>query len=437
MPKMNKSKLSSIFPNTTVAAYYDQMHQLINISKYDFAEFKGIKLSNITEENADKISLFEHELTHYIDHCSTLWGQKNTTLLFNAINAYSNQDINDFWRIKYLDSTFRQDSFYHYFSEKYSHIIGDGINRWKYRITSGVRFTHEGKPNHEKPILFVQFSSKDEEPISRVPISVASILETNAIKAEFDIKIKAMLLDKEPVSRIIREKNINKEIIGLLYHPDLTLYSVIAHLTANLNDDNDIIRTLNTTSAIGTFVLNFPKELYKDLIVPKVEGELWEKRYENFVEDKDIGATYYFLLKNLIVKNGQKSFTEELILSSSNLPKSDKVIELILSEMEENKKSLIEGPFKEMAIDILNQGIEMFKRRGLFGTTENFREYVTDNKLFPPVIFGDTVLKTDSLKVEEVMVKIKKGEKISVHEKYFIMEYYDNKLNEFNEVCGV
>ena len=30
-----------------------------------------------------------------------------------------------------------------------------------------------------------------------------------------------------------------------------------------------------------------------------------------------------------------------------------------------------------------------------------------------------------------------KGEKISVHEKYFIMEYYDNKLNEFNEVCGV
>lgn len=434
---MNKSKFSSIFPNTTVSAYYDQMHQMINISKYNRKDFQGIKLSNNTEEDANKISLLEHELAHYFDHYSTLWGQRNLTILFNAINAYANQDIDDFWRIKYLDNTFRQDSFYHYFSEKYNHIIGDGNNRWRYQISSGVRFTNEGKPNHEKPILFVRFLSKDDEPISRVPISVASILETNAIKAEFEIKIKSMLLDNEPVSRIIREKNLNKEIIGLLYHPDLTLYSVIAHLTANLNDDNDIIKTLETTSAIGTFVLNFPDKLYPNLKTPTINNKIWEERYLKFVLDKDIGATYYFLLKNLIDENGKKSFNEELILSSSNLPDKKEVTELVLSEMEKNKLELIEGPFKKIAIEMLNNGIDMFKQRGLFGTNKDFRKYINERKLFPTIIFGDTMLDTDNLNAEEILVKVKQGDIISIHEKYFIMEYYDKKIHEFNEVCGV
>ena len=77
---MKKTKLSRIFPNTTIAAYYDQTHQLINLSKYNYQDFKGIKLANITEETAEKIALFEHELMHFIDHFSTLWGQRNITL---------------------------------------------------------------------------------------------------------------------------------------------------------------------------------------------------------------------------------------------------------------------------------------------------------------------------------------------------------------------
>lgn len=434
---MKKTKLSRIFPNTTIAAYYDQTHQLINLSKYKYQDFKGIKLANISEETTEKIALFEHELMHFIDHFSTLWGQRNITLLFNAINAYANQEINDFWRIKYLDNKFRKDSFFHYFSEKHNHIIGDDNNKWQYSITSGVRFTNEGKPNHEKPILFVRFSSKDNKPISRVPISVAAILETNAICAEFGIKAQSILLDEDLVSRIIRQKKFNSDVIRQLYHPDLTLYSVIAHLTANLNDDENIFSTLKTTSAIGTFVLNFPDELYPKLKVPSINDKVWEERYNHFISDKDIGATYYFLLKNLIDQNGKKSFTEELLLSSSNLPKVDEVFEKTLSEMMENKQNLIDGPFKEIAAKILDKGIEMFKKRGLFGTNKDFRKYVVDNKLFPTVIFGDTILKTENLDADEILEKVKKGIEISVHEKYFIIDYYDTKFMEFNEVCGV
>lgn len=434
---MNKSRLSNIFPNTTIAAYYDQTHQLINISKYNFSDFKSVKLSNITEENADKISLFEHELTHWIDHTSTLWGQKNIVLLFNAINAYANQDIDEFWRIKLLDKAFHQDAFYHYFSEKHNHILGNEKYRWRHAITSGVRFTSDGKPNHEKPILFVRFSSHNKIPISRVPISVASILETNAIKAEYEIKWQAMLMETDPAAKIIRQKALFKEIIGLFYHPDLTMYSVIAHLTANLNNESDVINTLFTTSAIGTFVLNFPSKLYSKLKVPEITEQIWKDRYNSFIKNKDIGASYYFLLKNLIDKNGQNSFTEELILTSSDLPKEDKVIELVLKEMEENKQILIDGPFKNMALKILEQGIDMFKHRGLFGTKTGFRDYIIKSKIYPPVIFGDTILNTDNLEISEILKKLKEGKEITIHEKYFALDFYDKKFDEFNKVCGI
>lgn len=434
---MKKSKLSNVFPNTGVLAFYDQFHQIIQISKYEFSEFQSIKLDFINEDNANKIALFEHELTHWIDHCSTLWGQKNIVKLFNAINAFANQDINEFWRIKTLDNSYRKDTFFHYFSEQYNLIQGSETDKWRYTITSGVRFDVNGSPNYEKPILFVRFSSSDKKPISRVPLTVASILETNAIKAEYYIKIASLTNETNPASRIIRERELKAELINLLYHPELTLYSVVAHLTANLNNDDDIIRILEQTSAIGTLVLNLPEKVYDDLKIPKIDDDLWTQRYKSFKSDKDIGATYYFLLKNLIDNNGKQSFSEDRILSSSNLPNKEDIFQIIISEMQANKTKLIEGPFKSMAIEMITKGIKMFKNRGIFGNKEGFREYITSNKLKPTVLFGDTILNTDGLEISEIIEKLIKKEKLTVHEKYFALDFYDKKFELFNEICGV
>ena len=434
---MKKSKLSNIFPNTKVLAFYDQFHQIIQINKHDFSEYRDIKLDKINEDNANKIALFEHELTHWIDHCSTLWGQKNVVKMFNAINAFANEDIDEFWRIKELDNSYRKDTFFDYFSEKHNLIQGSESKKWRYTITSGVRFNEYGMPNHEKPILFVRFSSYDEIPISRVPLSVASILETNAIKAEYYIKISSLSKETNPVNKIIRERELKNEIINLLYHPELTLYSVIAHLTANLNNDNDVIRILEQTSAIGTLVLNLPEKVYDNLKIPEIDDDLWTKRYQSFKSDRDIGATYYFILKNLINSEGQRTFCENKLLSSSNLPNKEKISKIVISEMEENLKKLIKGPFMDMAVEMITNGIKMFKKRGVFGTNDGFREYIVNNKLKPTVLFADTNLNTDGLDINEIIEKLKRKDNLTVHEKYFAFDYYDKKFEQFNQICGV
>lgn len=434
---MKKTKLSNIFPNTKVAAYYDQSHQLICLNSYNFIDFKDENFKGIDKKSVDKLSLFEHELTHWIDHYSTLWGQQNIVLLFNALNSRANQDINEFWRIKLLDNSFRKDTFFDYFTEKHNHIQGNDLNRWKYQITSGIRFSADGKPEYQKPILFVRFNSIDDAPIVRVPVSVASILETNAIKSEYFVKFLAIKQDDDIVNKKVSERILKEELMHLLYNPDLTLYSVIAHLTANLNNQQDIIETLDITSQIGTLVLNIPDELIRNIRIPKIEDKLWEERYNSFIVEKDKGALFYFLLKNLIENSGQNNFSKEAILLASNLPNEIELSKSIIKEMENNINELIEGPFKSMAEKAIKSGIEMFKRRGIFGDGKELRDYIVDNKILPTILFGDTILKLDGLDISDILKKLNREEEITINEKYFIIDYYKDKFDEFLEVCGI
>ena len=434
---MKKTRLSNIFPNTKVAAYYDQSHQLICLNSYNFIDFKGEGFKGIDKKSVDKLSLFEHELTHWIDHHSTLWGQQNIILLFNALNSRANQDINEFWRIKHLENSFRKDTFFDYFTEKHNHIQGNGMNRWKYQITSGVRFSSEGKPEHGKPILFVRFNSIDDIPIVRVPVSVASILETNAIKSEYFIKFLALKEDTDFINKKVSEGLLKEELMHLLYNPDLTLYSVIAHLTANLDNQQDIIETLDITSQIGTLVLNMPDDLMKNIKTPEIDNKIWEERYNSFIIEKDKGAIFYFLLRNLIDKYGQNKFSKEAILIASDLPNEEELRENIILEMEGNIKKLIDGPFKKMAVVAIKNGIEMFKKRGIFGDGKELRDYIIDNKIMPTILFGDTELNLDNLDVNDILKKLNNGDEISINEKYFIIDYYKDKFDEFLEVCGV
>lgn len=426
---MNKSKLANIFPNTETLGFYDPLHQTIHIGKYKSSDYENIQPNN--NQDLDKIALLEHELTHWLDHCSTLWGQKNIVMLFNAINAYANQNIDEFWRIKTLSNSFRRDVYFNYFTEQHNYIKGSETEKWKYAITSGIRFNEEGKPNPQKPILFVRFNSNDDIPISRVPLTVASILEANAIKAEYDIKMSG-LKDEENI------QNLKKEFIDLLYDPELTLYSVIAHLTANLNDDEDVIRIFKQTSAIGTLTLNLPEQVYENLKVPQIDHDTWKQRYEFFKADRDIGATYYFLLKNMIDLKGKKSFTEDNILSSSNLPKKDEITEIVIEEMQSNMANLIDGYFKDMAIEILTQGIEIFKNRGLFGNNEKFKENINTNNIKPTILFSDTtIINTNNIDIQSILRKLNHKDKLTISEKYFALDFYSNKIDDFIEICGI
>lgn len=434
---MKNSRYSKTFPNTKAAAYYNQFHQLICLSKYNERDYATANFTDYKNPKVVKmISLLEHELTHWIDHHATLWGHNDLVLLFNALNARANQNEHEFWRIKQYDGAYRSDSFVDYFTEVYNPIYGNEKQPWKQLITSGVRFSNEGKVLMDKPLLFLRFMSLANEHIARTPVSIAAILETNAIHAEYQIEFSA-LSALDIVDKKLREQELKAELISLLYNPHLTLYSVIAHLTANLNNQNDIIWTYNTTSSLGTIVLNIPDFLFATMKIAEINDADWQNRYKSMRDVMDKGFTFYNLLVNNISVNGKCNYEIDKVLSASGLPKKVELEALVVAEMEKKLSRLIDGPFKNMAVDALKFGIELFQKRGLDGKNEGVRDFILKKKRMPFIIFGDTLIDTDRLKPNGILDKLRRGEDLSRAEKYFILDELDAQFSDFVNTCGV
>ncbi|WP_306568707.1 hypothetical protein [Flavobacterium lindanitolerans] len=434
--KPKKSSLHRVFPNTNVAAYYDPLSQIITLSKYNAADFKELDLATFDSKNIEKRVLFEHEFTHWLDHVSTLWGQKSIASIYNALNARAIGKIEEFWRMKSLFTNFGSDNFFHYFTEEYEH-PENPKTPWRYQITSGIRFSHTGMPEYNKPILFLRFNCADNLPLIRVPLSVASILESNAIYAEFFLKIMMTKSIEDAVERNLKLKKIQEEWLSILYDKDFALYTVIAHLTSNLNNQSEVSFTYEISAGIGTIILNLPDEIFAKMETVKIKIDEWDRRIKEFQNINDKGFGYYNLLKNYIDKGGQNKYSLEDILSSSNLPQKEKLEEIIIEEMQANKHLLIDGPFKEMAITLIDKGIEIFKIRGIDGKNKDFRQKLLDSDFFPKLIFGDTIFDDTNFNISTILKKLNSGEKLSLEEHYLCFDFYDSKFNEFINACGI
>ncbi len=203
---------SKFFPNLITAASYDPFFLYVSLDSVSSAEYEALDFSTINDENYKLVSLIWHELTHWIDHVGTLWGQKNLVSLFNAMNAWANKDETEFWRMKIYDNLSNADDFAEYYSEVYMYHRGGYHNLWKYEHTCGIRFDCDGKPVKNKPIFFTKFATLKGEKISRVPVSVASILETNAIYAEFIIKGTYCANIKDPIDKAIKLREMKEEL---------------------------------------------------------------------------------------------------------------------------------------------------------------------------------------------------------------------------------
>lgn len=435
--KPKKSSFQRLFPDTKVAAYYDPFSQIITLAQYEKVDFANLNLDNPTANDIDKISLFEHEFTHWLDHISTLWGQRNLVLIYNALNARANSNEYEFWRIKQLTTSFNGDDFFDYFTEKYNRDNGVIRTPWRYQISCGVRFSESGEVLINKPILFLRFNCFDDIPLMRIPVSVASILETNAINAEFGLKISLAHTIENVVDRNLKLTEIKNKMLSILYHKDFALYTVVAHLTANLNNQTDAATTYQVASSIGTTILNLPDEIFEKMDLVKIGNDDWDRRIKEFQNIKDKGFGFYNLLKNTIDKCGQNHYTIDNMLKSSGLPGKDELETLVVAEMNKNKSLLIDGPFKRNAEETIEKGITIFKLRGVDGNNDDFRKKLFDLNILPNLIFGDTYFNDDNFNITQVLDKLRANLKLTLDEIYLTCDFYDKKFNEFVKACGI
>ena len=74
-PKLQPGPFTRSFQNTEDEALYHQLMMMIQLTQVSHSEFEEIANGKINLDNLQKAGTFEHELTHFIDHISTLHGQ--------------------------------------------------------------------------------------------------------------------------------------------------------------------------------------------------------------------------------------------------------------------------------------------------------------------------------------------------------------------------
>lgn len=429
------------FPSVHTLGYFHPLGNYIYLDEYtddeDFA--KSAKNPSL---DRNRFSVFLHEHQHYLDHVSTLWGIKKIYKIYRAFDSAIMPNEYNFYKFKELELNLKRDYFLDYYTETYNSIIGGYTNRWRFQISSGLRFDHNGKVQEDWPITFISFASNDKEKISRVPISVVSLLETTATFAEYQFQMSEISKLEEP-HRTNQIKALSSKLEKKLYHPKLTLYSSAVHITSVNLKINDPIIAYKISSNFAKIALNIPSNMFSLIKIPGefTSDDLWNKRSKKMLENMDRGFAFYLLIRNYYESYGYLQDSKidiEDILSASSL-RNEKEIELEISK--EVKKldydTLSEGNnFSRMIMDKVFYGSQFRKQTGIAQQNDktDFKEKMRD-KLH--LIYNSTYFDYEHLELQPIVDKAMRQLDLSREEWFRLYTHCETRIDSFNEICGI
>lgn len=441
LPFLNNIPKWKIFPSVDTLGYFSPLGNFICLNEFeDENDFK----KSIENPSLDKnrFSVYIHEYQHYIDQISTLWGVKKVYKIYESFDAVFKNDEFKFYKHRDLILNLKRDYFLDYYTVKYNHIEGDFQNRWKFQITSGLRFDYNGNINEECPIPFMSFASNNGDKISRVPISVVSLLETTATNAEFSFLISEAVKLASP-HRENQIKAISKKLESKLYHPELTLYSAAVHLTSVNLEITDPIIGYKISSLFAKVALNLPSKLFSTITFPEELNSTpeWLKRSKKLIENQDRGFVFYLLIRNYTSTFGKLEGNNVLledILSSSKLPNEEEIEKLIKIEIEELDLKMLTGGniFNRRIIDKTFFGNKFRESTGI-GQNKKQGDLTAFIREKPYLIFENTYFDYEHLDLQKIYVKIASQQDVTIEEWFRLYTYCEKKIDDFNEICGI
>lgn len=433
-----ENKIQSIFPNLEPLAYYDTFSQYIKLNFITINDYKELLSDVLKRKKNENAGVYYHELQHWYDHQSTLWGIRNQVEILNAYNIrLQAKYIEEYHKIPKLIKEIEKQNFLNYYHEKINHIVPNSIeDRWRMQYSAGYRFDHNGQIDRTKPISFVRFLSNSGEPVCRTPLSLASLLETIAKATEIEVKLEyIMALDSDDAR--LEMRNLNAQYFDWLYNPDMTLYSVAAHLTSNILDEKLIIFAFELSKKVATLTLNLPLALYSRIKIPEEFLEFGEKN-KYFIENCDIGYAYHCLLRNYSnTFKKEKEFNIESILKCSELPNLNEFEESVITEISDLKNGISNGPFNGLIDLKIRQAIKLFKQRGAFNQGGIDFSMLMENNILPIIIFSDSDLNTEDIELSSVADALHNSEVITELEYIHLTRYAVEKIYEFYSICGI
>jgi hypothetical protein len=389
-----KARRWNHFPNT-VEGRYNQLSQTIDLEVVSSSDFVEAVRSNDAAKKRRVLPLLWHELRHWIDHTSTVWGQEDLVAAYDAFAARSSNDETRFHKIVDYVRRASRDRFDDYYSFPGKPCGSNPPRTWKLPFTTGARFDRDGRSNLASPILFATFRWLDDSLARRSPLSVAALLETAAMHFEVELKAQSLLLlADEP--RNVQFQVLNDGLMGYLYNPGFTEYSVAVHVLANRLRITDPLVAFRLSAALSYVALNIVGDAWL-CFAHLDKWKVWGDRVNQFITNEDRGFAY-FLLTHAAPKFEEGSsvaaWLEQTVLNAG-LPTLAELKRRALSAMDILRSKQHGG---NLAIELagkLGRGREMFARIAMTADLKSCISAV-EHVGFPPILFTpDTIVLVD------------------------------------------
>lgn len=378
-----------LFPAATTVAFYDSFSQYIQLSDISSNELLTAlrQLKGQPAQALRPLSLLFHELRHWVDHISTLWGQHRLVAAFNAMNARRRNIPQEFWRIQDFMRLVDRDTFGEYYQTIEQVQMPHGLQRaWQYQFTSGMRFDESGRLDEGRPIFFTRYAWSDGTSACRVPFSLSALLETAAMQTEY--AVESFLVDGfgEVEQRIERDQ-IKERRLKELYTPELAIYSTAVHAVANRMDLNDAGDAYLLAATLASFCLNLPSAQFDVLIVPNEFRAFWGDRNERALANRDRGYAYLLLLFH-----ADKALVHDphawLESAAAKAGLRGNIKAIAIEERDTLAGQAIDGPFRERLVNLLGLGNAMFESFGMSYTIDSVAKDLS-KVVCPPILCSD------------------------------------------------
>jgi|26BtaG_2_1085354.scaffolds.fasta_scaffold04277_4 hypothetical protein len=198
---------------------FDFYSSLIEIEKYDAREKNQLEAilcaspESLSEDwQADALSLFVHEYTHYLDVTCTTWGLEFLLRKNNVIKSLGDRDALDKYSPVFMLNLAE--------IELHSRLLN--IHRNDVKLTNCKTEHAALYSDVYGPIIVVYFTSGTEQVLS-TPLSMLSVLESNAYASEILCKIRFLEANNNTDSLLLLEVEVNE----YLNSPELSEYSLL------------------------------------------------------------------------------------------------------------------------------------------------------------------------------------------------------------------
>jgi hypothetical protein len=253
--------------------------------------------------------------------------------------------------------------------------------------------------------------------------------------------------------RLIESSLVKERFLARIYNPEFTVYSVAAHCFANISGIDDILNAYEKASALATFCLNLPPQLFNALNVPSSITDLVGDRAKYLLSSSNYGFAFYLLSHygsrrdDLDIANWlQETITE------AGLPPLHDIKQIVLQEMENLEQQILRSPvvsqFLEMGVGIdkwiqpepnidtlLRIGKHNFQKRGIYGDHDILMESVfpssKDKELkIPPILLGDD----EVIQLGDSAIEISSDDFVNWIDYVWRME---TQIKEFHNACVI